>query len=123
MGQGLHTPEYFFQYWGALSDFLTQLELTISEDITPETSLALNQLTQLQVLLLEGRGESAAVQLQLPQLVKLTLGVWGCKRLPQLPTAEGPEAVEVESTSGDQWNTKWHGVSLAYCFGHRHCTI
>ena len=73
MGQGLHTPEYFSQYWGALSDFLTKLKVKFSKAITPETLSVLSQLTQLQDLHIEGVGEKAALQLQLPQLTKLLL--------------------------------------------------
>ncbi len=73
MRQGLHTPDFFTQYWGAMSGFLTELKMLFEGAITLETSLALNQLTRLQSLSLEGMGESAAIQLQLPQLKKLTL--------------------------------------------------
>ena len=66
------------QYWGALANFLTKLKLSFNEDITPEMSSALNQLTQLKGLMLEGFGENAAaVHLQLPQLMKLTLCDFG----------------------------------------------
>ncbi|CAL5220297.1 g2282 [Coccomyxa viridis] len=73
MRQGLHTPDFFTQYWGAMSGFLTELKMLFEGAISLETSLALNQLTRLQSLSLEGMGESAAIQLQLPQLKKLTL--------------------------------------------------
>ena len=77
-GQQLHTPEYMFQYWGALSSHLTNLKMFFNEDITAETSSALNQLTQLQDLLLDGSpGISAAINFQLPQLILLRLECFG----------------------------------------------
>ena len=77
MGQGLHTPDFFTQYWGTMSRSLTRLETAFEGAITPEMSLALNQLTRLQSLLLEGMGDNAAIMLQLPSLTKLTLHDFG----------------------------------------------
>ena len=73
-GQGLHNPDYMFQYWGALSACLTQLKLAYTEDVTLQMSAELNHLTQLKDLLLEGyKGKAATTHLQLPQLTELTI--------------------------------------------------
>ena len=75
MGDG---PQYMSQYWGVLSSFLTKLKLAFNADIGVETSSALNQLTQLKGLQMDGFGQTAAnLDLQLPQLAKLTLENFG----------------------------------------------
>ena len=77
-GQGPHNPEYMFQYWGAMSACLTKLKLAFDQDVTAETSSALNQLAQLKGLLLEGvKVNAATIHLQLPQLTKMTLSEFG----------------------------------------------
>lgn len=67
------------QYWGILSNVLTKLKIQFGEDITAETSSALNQLTQLQGLMVSGSSRSVAanIHLQLPQLTKLSLCTFG----------------------------------------------
>ena len=77
-GQGPHIPELMSQYWEAMSSLLTKLKMAFDDDVTAETTSALNQLTQLQGLLLEGTPENAAaIHLQLPRLTKLTLSSFG----------------------------------------------
>ena len=104
MGQGLHTPEFFTQYSGAMSSFLTNLKITFEGAITPETSLALSQLTQLQGLSLEGAGDSAAIQLQLPCLLRLVLhdfrGITVSLNCPQLKDVKMSNLDLLEDMSG-----------------------
>ena len=67
------------QYCAVLSDSLTKLKLACDTNVGVETLSALNQLTQLQGLLLSGSGQNdATLDLQMPQLAKLTLENFGC---------------------------------------------
>ena len=74
LGYGPQNVQYMSQYWGLLSSVLTKLKIEFGEDVTAETSSALNQLTQLQGLMVSGtsRSVAATMHLQLPQLTKLS---------------------------------------------------